>query len=77
MKILKKNLNILILVPEVSQIFHVYNSLTNYVKEDIGLWHSKLSTSEKNYVLSGIKSNTIRIVVGTRSSFLLHFLILV
>ena len=70
---LKKNLNILILVPEVSQIFHVYNSLANYVKEDIGLWHSKLSTSEKNYVLSGIKSNTIRIVVGTRSSLFTPF----
>ena len=64
---------IIVLVPEVSLIQKTFNELNTYFSNTVGVWHSKLSKSEKNYVLDGIKTRHLNIIVGTRSAIFMPF----
>ena len=68
------NQSVIILVPEISLIQQTYHQISNIYKKKVGIWHSKLSQSEKNYVLESIKCNKIKIIVGTRSSLFMPFI---
>ena len=70
---LKKKKQIIVLVPEVSLIQKTFNELNIYYPNMVGIWHSKLSQSEKNYILEGIKSNDLKIMVATRSGIFMPF----
>ena len=70
---LNNNKQIIVLVPEVSLIQKTFNELNQYFNNTVGIWHSKLSKSEKNYVLDGIGTKRLNIVVGTRSAIFMPF----
>ena len=70
---LKKKKQIIVLVPEVSLIQKTFNELNTYFYNIVGMWHSKLSQSEKNYMLQKMKSNDLKIMVSTRSGIFVPF----
>jgi len=70
---LKNKKQIIILVPEVSLIQKTFNELNTYFYNMVGMWHSKLSQTEKNYMLQGIRSNNLKIIVSTRSGIFVPF----
>tara|TARA_B100000029_G_scaffold514505_1_gene617596 strand:- start:801 stop:2831 length:2031 start_codon:yes stop_codon:yes gene_type:complete len=70
---LNKSKQIIILVPEISLISQIYDKLNNMHPNQVGVWNSKMLQSEKSYVLSNIKNNQFKIIVGTRSSLYLPF----
>jgi len=73
-KYINVNKNVIVLVPEISLIHQTYEQINNYYPENVGVWHSKLSQTEKNYILKKLKSNKIKIIVGTRSSLFMPFM---
>ena len=65
------NKSIIVLVPEISLIKQTYDQITNYYSNNVGIWHSRLTQTEKNFTLKNIKNGSIKIIVGTRSSLFL------
>ena len=70
---LKQDKEIIVLVPEISQINQTYKNLNNFYPNKVGIWHSKLKQTEKNYVLHNINSKKIKIIVSTRSGLFMPF----
>ena len=71
---INNNKSIIVLVPEISLIQQTYEQINNYYPDIVGVWHSKLSQTEKNYILKQLKSDKIKIIVGTRSSLFMPFM---
>ena len=70
---LNKGENIIVLVPEISLIKQVFEQINTYYPKSVGIWHGQLKQSEKNYILKGLQSNEIQIMVGTRSCLFMPF----
>ena len=70
---LKNKKQIIILVPEVSLIQKTFHELNTCFNNMVGMWHNKLSQSEKNYMLQRIRSNDLPIIVSTRSGIFMPF----
>jgi len=71
-KVIEKYINdnkcVIVLVPEISLIQQIYEEITNYYPRSTGIWHSRLSQTEKNYTLKQLQSKKTKVLVGTRSS---------
>ena len=52
---LKNNKQIIVLVPEVSLIQKTFHELSAYFNNLVGMWHNKLSQSEKKFIISQAK----------------------
>ena len=64
---IKKNKDIIVLVPEIALIRELYNILDQYFPNMIISWHSKMKISDKKESLLKIKTNQAKIVISTRS----------
>ena len=72
-KYINSNKAIIVLVPEISLIQQTYEQVNNYYPQSVGIWHGKLSQTEKNYILKQLRANKIKIIVGTRSAIFMPF----
>ncbi|WP_104760755.1 primosomal protein N' [Helicobacter cetorum] len=61
----------LLLVPEIALTPQMQQRLKVAFKDHLGLWHSKLSKTQKKQFLERLYSQKIRLVVGTRSALFL------
>ena len=72
-EILKKNKQILILLPEI----FLTNQFKDRFEEFFGfmpsIWHSKIGIKSKRKIWQGITNNSLKLVIGARSSLLLPF----
>ena len=73
--ILKKETQILILVPEINLVFQIANLFNQFFNNNvIVIYHSKTSSSStKQKIKNNIRSNSLKIIIGTRSAFFLPF----
>ena len=72
-EILKKNLQVLILLPEI----FLTNQFKDRFEEFFGflpsIWHSKIGIKSKRKIWQGVIDNNLKLVIGARSSLLLPF----
>ena len=68
---LKKNKSVIILVPEIALSPAVFNKFFNVFGNKVGLWHSRLTNSEKGWVWQQLVQKKIKIIVGARSAIYL------
>lgn len=67
-EVLKKEKNIIFLMPEISLTPQMKSRLKNYFGSFVEIWHSKLTKKKKESILEGIFKGDIRIIAGARSS---------
>ena len=72
-KIIKKNFQVLILLPEISLTPNIEKRFTNRIGFNPEIWHSKISISKKRKIWNGCYLGEVKIVVGARSSLFLPF----
>lgn len=65
---LKRGLNSLVLVPEISLTFLMISRIKSFFKEEVAVLHSFLTPGERYDEYRKIKDKKVRIVVGTRSA---------
>lgn len=72
---LKKGKQVLYLLPEIALTAQLITRLTEYFKENIGVYHSKYSVNERVEVWNNVLENKVkaRIVIGARSAVFLPF----
>tara|TARA_B100000212_G_scaffold304225_1_gene251475 strand:- start:1751 stop:3961 length:2211 start_codon:yes stop_codon:yes gene_type:complete len=68
---LKKNKSVIILVPEIALTPAVFNKFFNVFGNKVGLWHSRLTNSEKGWVWQKLVKKEIKVIVGARSAIYL------
>ncbi|MAP66977.1 MAG: primosomal protein N' [Candidatus Marinimicrobia bacterium] len=68
---LKKNKSVIILVPEIALTPTVFNKFFNVFGNKVGLWHSRLTNSEKGWVWQKLVKKEIKVIVGARSAIYL------
>ncbi len=68
---LEQKKSALLLVPEIALTPQMQQRLKRVFKENLGLWHSKLSQNQKKQFLEKLYSQEIKLVVGTRSALFL------
>ncbi|GAA7994923.1 primosomal protein N' [Helicobacter pylori] len=68
---LEQRKSALLLVPEIALTPQMQQRLKRVFKENLGLWHSKLSQTQKKQFLEKLYSQEIKLVVGTRSALFL------
>ncbi|BAJ57919.1 primosome assembly protein PriA [Helicobacter pylori F32] len=68
---LEQKKSALLLVPEIALTPQMQQRLKRVFKENLGLWHSKLSQTQKKQFLEKLYSQEIKLVVGTRSALFL------
>ncbi|WP_163566129.1 primosomal protein N' [Helicobacter suis] len=68
---LQKNQSVIVLVPEIALTSQTQKALIKTFANQVGLWHSKLSTKQKQELLKQLALGQIRVVVGTRSALFL------
>ncbi len=68
---LEQKKSALLLVPEIALTPQMQQRLKRVFKENLGLWHSKLSQAQKKQFLEKLYSQEIKLVVGTRSALFL------
>ncbi len=73
-EILKKNKQILILVPEISLTPQTYARFSARFNEQVVQFHSKMTPKERTLSWFAVKEQKARIVVGTRSAIFLPFI---
>ncbi|WP_027327280.1 primosomal protein N' [Helicobacter pametensis] len=61
----------LLLMPEISLTPQMQQRLERVFGSYVGIWHSKMSESQKKRILSGIESQEIRLILGARSALFL------
>ena len=61
----------LFLMPEISLTPQIEHRLKSAFGEQIGIWHSKVSTKSKKEILEKLESKTIKIIAGARSTLFL------
>tara|TARA_B100001093_G_scaffold514867_1_gene589911 strand:- start:183 stop:2138 length:1956 start_codon:yes stop_codon:yes gene_type:complete len=72
-KILKKNQQVLILLPEIFLTRQFEERFIEYFNVKPAIWHSKITPKNKREIWQGIINNKIKIVIGVRSSLFLPF----
>jgi primosomal protein N' (replication factor Y) len=78
-KMLKHNKQVLYLLPEIAITAQIINRLKNVFGEKVGVYHSKLSDSERVEIWKNITGQSLqhygqyRVILGTRSSLFLPF----
>ena len=65
---LEKGLKAIILLPEISLTPQISGRFKSVFGSKVALWHSKLSTSQKNKTLQKILSGSTKVVIGARSA---------
>ncbi len=70
-QMLEQKKSALLLVPEIALTPQMQQRLKKVFKENLGLWHSKLSQTQKKQFLEKLYLQKIRLVVGTRSALFL------
>lgn len=63
----------ILILPEILQIDEISSILKNNFGELLGIWHSKLSDTEKYLTWLNAKNGRIKIIVGTRWAVFLPF----
>ncbi|MDO9547563.1 MAG: primosomal protein N', partial [Candidatus Marinimicrobia bacterium] len=75
LKLIKKTLAIgksaLVLVPEITLTTHLASRFRGEFKDNIAIWHSHLSSSQRNTLWKKIRDGLYPIVIGARSAVLL------
>ncbi len=66
--VLKQNKTAIVLVPEISLTPQLIHRFKTYFGDIIGIIHSRLSDGQRFDVFTGIKSGTVKIVIGARSA---------
>ncbi|WP_121021680.1 replication restart helicase PriA [Helicobacter vulpis] len=61
----------LVLIPEIALAPQVYHALLESFEDLVGLWHSKLQSTQKTQLLERLHNQQVRVVVGTRSALFL------
>lgn len=72
-KCLSEDKDTLLLVPEISLTTQLVNIISYHFKDDVAVFHSKMSKNEKNDQYRKIIDNKVKIAIGTRSSIFLPF----
>ncbi len=72
-KIIKKNRQALVLLPEIFLTNDFKSRFENYFGFEPAIWHSKITPKQKRIIWKGIISNEIKILIGARSALLLPF----
>lgn len=72
-KTLARGKNVLMLFPEVSLTKQIIRRLEKKYGQQLGFYHSKLSDFEKVEVWQKVKSNRLKIILGTRNALFLPF----
>ncbi len=70
---LKKEKQVLILVPEISLTPQLVSKMLKHFKEKIGVLHSKISPGEKYDQYRKMKEGDIKVVIGARSAIFAPF----
>ena len=65
---IKQGKSVIILIPEILLTTQMKSRFFKYFGDSIAIWHSKMSSSEKQKTLQNIASNEFKIVIGARSS---------
>ena len=66
--ILKNNKSALILVPEIVLTPETAKRFKSYFHNQVGIWNSSMTDSEKQWVWQGLMNKNIKIIIGTRSA---------
>lgn len=61
------------LLPEIGLTTQLVNRLRHYFGEEMGVYHSRFSHNERVEIWEKVRSNTYKIVVGTRSALWLPY----
>jgi len=72
-KIIKKNVQVLILLPEISLTPNLEKRFTNHFGFEPEIWHSKISDSKKRKIWNRCYLGESKIIVGARSGLFLPF----
>ncbi len=64
---LKDGKNIIFLMPEISLTPQIQKRLNAHFKDQVAIWHSKISKKRKEQILQGIANGDIKIIAGARS----------
>ena len=72
-KILRKNLQSLILLPEIGLTGEFENKFKDFFGFEAAIWHSKISPKKKKLIWSGLSNGDIKVVIGARSALFLPF----
>ena len=72
-KILEKNFQGLILLPEIGLTSQFENKFIEFFGFKPAIWHSGITKKNKEIIWSGIISKKIKVVIGARSSLFLPF----
>ncbi|MCR4941197.1 MAG: primosomal protein N' [Campylobacter sp.] len=70
-KILSKDKQALLLMPEISLTPQMQKRLEKYFGSAVAIWHSKVSKKRKSEILQGLKSGDIKLIAGARSALFL------
>lgn len=72
-KILLKQKQVLLLVPEISLVSQMVKGLLSRFESNVALYHSGLNDQEKYEQYQAVKNNEVNLIVGTRSAVFLPF----
>ena len=73
LKILKKNQQALILLPEIGLTAEFEKKFKEFFGFNASIWHSGITQKRKKIIWSGLSSGKIKVVIGARSSLFLPF----
>ena len=73
LKILKKNQQALILLPEIGLTAEFEKKFKEFFGFNASIWHSGITQKRKKVIWSGLSSGKIKVVIGARSSLFLPF----
>lgn len=72
-KFLNEGKQALFLMPEISLTPQMTKRLKMYFGDSLGVWHSKISKTEKKEILEKLKNSEIKIIAGARSALFLPY----
>lgn len=61
------NQSVIVLIPEIILSTQMKDRFKNYFGNSVAIWHSKMSSKEKQYTLKKISSGEYKIIIGARS----------
>ena len=72
-KVISENKQALVLLPEIFLTNEFKSRFYDFFGFEPAIWHSKITPKNKRIIWKGITNNSIKLVVGARSSLLLPF----
>ncbi len=72
-KVLKKNQQVLYLVPEIALTTQLVMRLRKYFGDQLGVYHSRATAKERAIVWQGLQKKYYPVIIGVRSSIFLPF----